>query len=388
MPEKKKQHFIPKFYLRLFANEEKQFSIFNVQTKKPLNNIFCDNQCHKDYYYGSDHVWEDKLAEMESTWGVIFQKVLSKTPLTSLDIANIKQFALYQRFRTCGESSYVNKTREEMTIEMGKNIYAHEGRPFGDSAEKACKIVAKNNELSPADSLSNAEKFLPYIDDLSILVIEYNTQTKLISSDVPVILINPFHMHTIGFSCIGLIILFPISPNKLVVLYDSEAYPRFNNKIYVTLDNETEVKKLNVLQLISAEKILFSLDEKPFKSFTKEDFLCRSKNRDANTVSSLGPTGQQMFFTTPRKTTLLHTFSFGKLKNEFSDIPFTCREAVPRQWEEGWEKKLKDKIHLLPNVSAMVPDGLKNIGLTKKQLRKGCEEMLSLAKRYYWRKPN
>ena len=384
MPEKKKQHFIPKFYLRLFANSDKKFTIFNVQENKIVNNVFCDSQCQKDYFYGSDCVWEDKLAKMEATWSSTFKKVISKSPLSSKDIANIKEFALYQRFRTCGESNHVNRTREEMTIQMGKNIYAHEGYYFGESAEKACKTIAKNNELPPADSLNYAEICLSCIEDLSVLIIEYSTQTNLISSDVPVVFINPFHIHTIGLSCIGLIMLFPISPKQLIVIYDSKAYPRFNNQTYITLNNETEVKKLNVLQLVSADKILFSSDANLFSVFTNEDYLCRSKNRDNNVVSIYGSQEKQLVTTTPRKTILHHTFSFGKLISDFSSIPFTCREAVPRQLEEGWEQKLETKIELFPDLINL--EGGNKIGLTKKQLKRGCEKMLNLAKRYYWRK--
>jgi len=204
---------------------------------------------------------------METEWGVVFQNALTKKPLSFMDIHLLKQFALYQRQRTLAKNEHQKQERTELLIECSKMMYAQEGWIFDEKALDSCKQRAKAN-CSPAENLELANKLDSIIDDLDILVINYNTKRKLITSDVPVVAINPFHTPSIGYACIGLILMFPISPSQLVVLYDSKMYPRFRNILYYESDNEDEVLHLNTFQLISGEKILCSLTGKEFSELT------------------------------------------------------------------------------------------------------------------------
>ena len=57
--------------------------------------------------------------------------------------------------------------------------------------------------------------------------------------------------------------LVPISSHTLVVVYDSKMYTQFRGQQYIEIHDDEEVNNLNILQYISAEKILFAsrLDE-------------------------------------------------------------------------------------------------------------------------------
>ena len=384
MPEKKKQHYVPKMYMDLFANSKKEFAIYNVSSKETRYPVPYKGQCYKDYYYGKDQIWEDRLSHMENEWRETMNLIRDLKPLDATHLQRIKTFALYQRQRTFGEGQYIKQVREETVIEQGKLICANRGLEFTEAIKNLCLERAQEH-VTPAEHLQLAEQLIDIIDDLSVVVINYTTNQRLISSDVPVIVINPFELHTIGYGCMGIILLFPVSPHQLVVIYDSKMYPRFADKLYVNLNNENEVRHLNVLQFISAEKILFAYQESDFPLFTSAEWEIRSQNRDGEAIRAMGPPTQKLIATSPRKTIYDCEFSFGKVHSSFSDIPYSCREAVPRTWDEGWEKKLKDKGGIIAGISEHRPDMMHSIGLTKKKIRRGCQLMLRAAQRY-WRK--
>lgn len=50
MAEKKKQHYVPKMFMRNFADENKRFSVLHVESGKILEQVYSDSQCFKDYY--------------------------------------------------------------------------------------------------------------------------------------------------------------------------------------------------------------------------------------------------------------------------------------------------------------------------------------------------
>lgn len=384
MPEKKKQHYVPKFYMQLFTNQQNTFSVFNIANKKILRSVPYSSHCYKDYYYGKDGMWENRLSEMETEWANIVKLVLRKSPLTDEDILSLKRFALYQRQRTMAEENYSKKIRKELLVEYSKCICADKGWKYEeDVIEKICAERA-NESIAPAETLQFAEQYLNSIKDLSVVIIEYKTKLELFSSDVPVISINPFYQQNIGYGCMGLIMLFPVSPHHLIVLYDRKMYPKFKGKTYVELSNEKEVLNLNILQLISAEKILFGKDPNVFSILKSQHWVIRERNRNSKAVHALGTSTQKMIGTFPRTTILDYEFSFGKTHPDFSTIPHPCKEAVPRIWEKEWEEKLNMKATMMSQIAGYQPDMIKKLGLTKKEFRKGFEKMAKAAKKY-WR---
>ena len=160
-------------------------------------------------------------------------------------------------------------------------------------------------------------------------------------------------------------------------------YPRFKDKLYVNITNENEVKNLNALQLSSAEKILFAYDPCDFHCFSTIAWKNRTISRESPAIQTLGADAQKLIGIDCRKTVFSCEFSFGKMKKSFSKIPFSCREAVPRIWEQSSEDKLKTKIDLLPQISEHTPTLLTTMKLTKKECRIGLREMLAAAKAYW-----
>lgn len=382
MAEKKKQHYVPKFYMKNFADDRNNVAVYNIKTQKTISDIPFDSQCYKDYFYGKDRIIEDAFAERETQWSNLLTKIIESKQLSDEDILQLKRFALYQRQRTAGETEYHREERKELYIKLAKDYYNKRGDSFDSEIEKACRDYA-NQSVSPIEMVAFADILSSIIDDLELLIITYKTKNKLIFSDVPVISINPFHKFSIGYSCVGLIMMFPITPSKLIVLYDSKMYPKYMGKRYINLTNENEVKVLNIFQFLSAEKTIYAHNSVDFPVFTADNWKQRSLNRDTKKMQSLGATGNEIIQFSMRQTFLDCTLSFGMLSERVKRIPFVCKEAFPRHFEQKWHEKLMNKIEVMSSMAENRPDVFK--GLTKKEVRKGCKDMFDFAVDY-WRK--
>lgn len=85
MADKKRQHYVPRFYMREFADSNKKFSVLNLKTGERIEKVSYSSQCYKDYYYGSDGIWEEQLGEMENKWADVIRSILSYKALTTHD---------------------------------------------------------------------------------------------------------------------------------------------------------------------------------------------------------------------------------------------------------------------------------------------------------------
>lgn len=52
MAKNKKQHFVPRFYLRKFSADGRSVNIWNLTNEKRIQGANLKNQCYKDYFYG------------------------------------------------------------------------------------------------------------------------------------------------------------------------------------------------------------------------------------------------------------------------------------------------------------------------------------------------
>ena len=79
MSEKKKQHFIPRFYLKNFSyeNDGKSIGIWLKGTNHYIKRGNLKNQAYCNYFYGKDVTLENELSELEdNAASIIFQILL------------------------------------------------------------------------------------------------------------------------------------------------------------------------------------------------------------------------------------------------------------------------------------------------------------------------
>lgn len=287
MSKRKKQHYIPKFYMRNFSNQYNTFNLVNMDNKKYNKDIPCASQFQEKYYYGQDEIWEKKLSCLESKWAIIFSKIIKDKNYYPNDeeIELIKMFALLQRNRILSRK----KDMQEMKWDYAKTILEIEFKNTNNPLinhinneevmqEVKKTFLEKHSSDITQELLEDSEKNLGEINDLKLCIINYETNNDLISSDSPIIHYNLINTGFVGLAMVGLILMFPISSKKLIVLYDSKIYTNNIKKIKF-INNETEVNILNAFQVISSDKFIFLKDSNKIKDVLKirSKYL---KNRD------------------------------------------------------------------------------------------------------------
>lgn len=358
MEKKKRQHYVPQFYLRNFVRENNSFTIFNTRTNKIIEDVPYSKQCYEDYYYGTDEKWEEKLGKIENDTALIIAKINKQSTYypNEEEIEILKKFILYQRYRTTkNKDNLLNMQWDGAKIRLEMKL-KKDGKYL---SEDTFKILEKAFEKKyartlPQQALEITTSLLTNIADLELLIIQYNNKIhKLISSDNSVIFYNPFYCRAIGLINAGLIILFPISTNKLVVIFDSKMYPRYKGKRIINLTNENDVKMLNIFQLIVAKEIVYFQDKNQIQFIVSSYKKYKEKKEffeELGKPQKLGTDTNKMISYPQSFIPIDYNFSFGKVHPK--GIGFIENEIdwFPRQKDEIYEDRMKMKPQLFKNL--------------------------------------
>lgn len=120
-----------------------------------------------------------KLSRKESVWQGVIQKIIESSEylLDDSDEKHIKEFIMSQYCRTKKIQEYAEKNLRKLAKEVGKKIK---------------DLKDYDLKLPPSEMLEYSDKLVEKIRDLDITIIEFKTENKLITSDMPVIVLNPF----------------------------------------------------------------------------------------------------------------------------------------------------------------------------------------------------
>lgn len=155
-----------------------------------------------------------------------------------------------------------------------------------------------------------------------------------------------------------------------------------NSNIFVISDKQ-EIYNLNAYQYISAERIIFGKSKEDLE-FVSDDLMDeRVKNKEIKPVHSLGSLESKMIVMSNERIMYRGDLIFAHLSHEVRKIPLTCREAVPRKWEQGWQDKLKHKESIMPQLIKLRTINKDEIGMTAKEIKRGCRLMTNYAEKYW-----
>lgn len=328
------QHYVPRCYMKNFATvigagkKEKALIGFYQFDK----DIFCDDIptktiCYKEYFYGEDCKIENEFAKKETTWGSTLKKICqcSDWGLDEEDEKQIKKFAIYQYERTLA----MYKHKKDMMSEILATHF-HNHMPILDEAEiRQITDEKVESEIKAEHVVKICNEMVDVIDDLQLSIIRYETKGKLITSDMPVIIMNPFCLSGAGISNVGVMIFFPVSNNTLVAIFDKKIYCLDK---FVKISNEEDVENLNKYQVISAEERILSVTTEDLKKYVHDLELLdeRKQYRDERKTAS-GFDGRGTFFATKsRNLKYNYVLSFCKLPHYLRKIPFNCRNVFER----------------------------------------------------------
>lgn len=293
MPENKKHHFVPQFYLRNFSNDGKSIAMFNFNSGKIIQSASIADQCAKnDFYLYKER--EKALGLVEDALAPIIKSIIEDgffPKRFSEEHILLLQFICLQLGRTEAIASENQKFVDKFLKEFTKD----------DPKLKHIDMSLFKIELTdPTElSLTMSLNSYPLLFDMGIKYIIANSQkSKFITSDQPVVLFNQYSssrksVKNLGFALKGLQIFFPISPDILIFLFDMSVYKvGKNNSFFFELANDGDIDTINKLQIYFALKNLYFNQSSDFPTI-KQIATCKSIDHI---------TSQQSLSTIPAKT--------------------------------------------------------------------------------------
>lgn len=349
------QHYVPRFYMKNFSEikgmgkkEKALISFYQFDEQLLRGKIPTKSICYKDYFYGEDGEIEKEFANKEKRWAKVIKSIINtdKYNLDKEQEKEVKEFAIFQYSRTLAMYNYSKNMMSEI---VHKNIV---NRFPNVNEEVIMGLVSEKieKEVSISDIINICDGLVQEIDDLSISIIKFNTNQKLITSDMPVIRINPFCSDKAGFLMVGVIIFFPISPEIIVMIYDSKIYKNCDK--YMIISNEQDVINLNKYQTISAEEMIMSKEIEELTMFyTSESLILKRKeNIEKRKVNSSFDGVGTFFASKSRFVSYDFELSFCKLPKCLKKIPIECREAFKRKYDYKARIALLVRVYKFPKI--------------------------------------
>jgi len=264
MAKKKKQHYVPKFYLRYFslADNKKQIKVCLKESGKIIQKANLEGQAQESYFYGKDFEREEWFGNIENQTSLILNTVVRTKELPkdkSDDSYLIWLFILLQAFRTRANVDEFNafvdtmmKTAMKFEPQFKDFDYDTHFFAYEDATEKKLDILLNG---------------LPMMMNMQIKLIQDNTSKQLITSDNPISKYNQFlesrkfpFGHT-GMASKGLQIFYPLAPDLLLIMYDPKVYKIGNKKQFSNIHmNEKDVEYLNILTFLHTNKSIYTTD--------------------------------------------------------------------------------------------------------------------------------
>jgi Protein of unknown function (DUF4238) len=313
MADKKKQHYIPRFYLKNFSRKdsEKSIGIFNIASSRfiPIGSL--KDQAYKNYFYGRDLKIENALEILEDASAKIIQSILTQKYIPyrgSQDYSTLLFFVVFLNERTPCKVKQLNEFTDKFvktTFYEWLSVKKISLPPDLDNL----KITMKNTIRA---ALRNAALHLDLVFDLGLKVVLNKTQEPFITSDHPVVFYNQFlelrkqYGSNTGLACKGLEIFLPISPQHLLIFFDRDVYKVGNkNDAVIDIANIDDVRALNSLQCISADEHLYFNEEVSEQQIKL--LLCRSIRQERRKAKA-NVDQYRGFKDDGRKSIILHSY--------------------------------------------------------------------------------
>lgn len=259
MPNNKKHHYVPRFYLKRFSPDERSISLWNVRNRIKVTSANLKHQCYKDYFYGKELKVEKALGLVEGHAAHIFRFIDEYRTPPSHGSREHLTLVLYMLMQY-GRTAYSADALDEMNDKMMKHLLGPKAEADGIDLSKVTIGIKDSAQYS----LGMVTQFYPLMLDLGCKLILNETSAEFVASDNPVVLYNQLlsfrnHGSNTGLASKGLQVFLPISSSKLLIFYDHESYSvGAMSKPFVQVTSPRDVYELNTLQMISAyENVYF-----------------------------------------------------------------------------------------------------------------------------------
>lgn len=268
MPERKKQHYIPKLYMRGFTENEKLPS-YQLNRRQEFQPTSIHNLCYENYFYDEEGDTEDAISEVEDRFASVIRKIRESECLSILESAEEEMFFLmflthtHARTKTAKmESQEVSTDILQILLEVNRGVWEGKNEEMRTNALEQIregKLWIEETPVFPMQEL--VSMYGPFlIGDLAPVLLKGSTDRQFIFSDHPITLDNPMLKHRanqakIGLQTPGLQLFCPISSNLTVMMFDPDCYSIPKTEV-VEVGSDV-VEELNKFQLVNALDAVF-----------------------------------------------------------------------------------------------------------------------------------
>lgn len=254
MATNKNQHFVPRCYLRPFSldEEKKIINLINLRQKKLITNAALKHQCSKDYFYGTDAQLEKAIQMIETGYASTLQSLLaSSSCLTEGQQIVFRMFWLFQHLRT--------EAAAKQSVLLAESI-SDFGNVESDEPLFTIKDAVQNSCL-------NFTRGMHLIDDLKFCLFKNKSNVPFITSDNPAVITNKWHLEkkttvsrSFGLGSAGILAILPLTPQLLLLGYDSDVYNIAKNQGITEIKNSRDAIAFNRHQFLQCDANIYVHD--------------------------------------------------------------------------------------------------------------------------------
>jgi len=291
MVKKSNQHYVPRFYFNFFSTDKKTICVLNRKNGATYKLAPIKSQASKNYFYGNETI-EDALSNLEGHFSTVLRQLNESNSFDKFESDNLLlllQNIMLQRSRTV--TSRNNKAEfYDLITEYELEVFINNDQTLSDEEKEVLRKEQKNIRANPKphqlmEMKINVE-LANHLSDLMPIILLNRTNRPFIFGDAPVIFINPYQKRikfcgVLGAKASGLLIYYPISPSRAVLLVDSYIYKvkKLINSV-VKLTQFSDIANLNKLQIHNAANTVY------FSEYKYADYVSELWRQERNALSN------------------------------------------------------------------------------------------------------
>lgn len=272
MADYKRQHYVPRSYLKRFSPDAIHIGMCLVNTDprkifQPDNEKAprYENECYEDYFYGNDTKIENRLSKIEKDVALLLDGIVANGNISNLETEQIVDLLMYIVLQHTRTQSFA-KQLDDSANKMMKVMLPHLTPP-PLPAPLTFDDIKFSYDKPGLEGVSLAFTLAVQIHDLKYALLRTSKDSEFITCDAPVALCNQFLGCIPKFACMGfpktglaakgLQIYFPIDSHNLIMLYDGEVYDLELNDCRLKHINATDATNINLLLMKTAERKIY-----------------------------------------------------------------------------------------------------------------------------------
>ena len=262
MPEKKYNHYVPKFYMANFSGSSKYIDKCILASGKIIRGVPTKSTGGHDYLYGRDGVIEDAFSKMESIWAAIIRTIIQteQLPRDWVSIEELLYFIVFSDYRTW---AHAQEVLEPFTVLYQTIARMHKAHGRLDVPDELISRIRAEDPIPNRYAFKQVPYTVDCCRDLKLVLLKNISEMPFITSDNPVAKYNQLFMEReyyrpYGYGHWGIQIFVPISPQLCLVLFDPYAYRvRHMHKGKIVLNDPKAIQAINTLVVAYGDKEIY-----------------------------------------------------------------------------------------------------------------------------------